>query len=68
MDDKQKTEHEKMFQEDDFFFSFGKCKKMAEMMRRYCAGEGRMADCCAMMKKMKGCGTGEDATNSGGKP
>jgi len=68
MDNQQKAKHEKMFQGCDFPFSSEKCKKMAEMMRRYCAGEGRMADCCAMMKKMKGCGTGEDATNSGGKP
>ncbi len=27
-------------------------EKMAEMMKNFCAGEGGMADCCSMMKKM----------------
>jgi hypothetical protein len=56
MDHNQKTKHEKMFQEGDFPFPFEKCEKMAEMIRTYCAGEGRMADCCSMMKKMMGWG------------
>jgi hypothetical protein len=31
-------------------------KKMAEMMRSCCPGEGKMADCCSMMRKMmQGC-------------
>jgi hypothetical protein len=68
MDNKQKTKREKMFQEGDFPFPFEKCKKMAEMIRTYCTGEGRMADCCSMMKKMMGCGKGEEATNPGAKP
>jgi hypothetical protein len=62
MDNKQKTKHEKMFQEGDFQFPFEKCEKMAEILRTYCAGEGRMADCCSMMKKMMGWGEGEQTT------
>jgi hypothetical protein len=62
MDKKQKTKHEKMFQEGDFSFPFEKCEKMAEMIRTYCTGEGRMADCCSMMKKMMRCGEGEQTT------
>jgi hypothetical protein len=68
MDNKQKTKHEKMFQEGNFPFPFKKCEKMAEMIKTYCAGEGRMADCCSMMKKMMGCGKGEEPTNPGSKP
>jgi hypothetical protein len=62
MDNKQKTKHEKMFQEGNIPFPFEKCEKMAEMIKTYCAGEGRMADCCSMMKKMMGCGEGEQTT------
>ena len=62
MDNKQKTKHEKMLQEGNFSFPFEKCEKMAEMIKTYCAGEGRMADCCSMMKKMMGCGEGEQTT------
>jgi hypothetical protein len=29
-----------------------KCEKMAEMMKSCLTGEGDMADCCSMMKKM----------------
>ena len=59
MDNKQKTKYEKMFQEGGFPFPFKKCEKMAEMIRTYCAGEGRMPDCCSMMMKMMGWGEGE---------
>jgi hypothetical protein len=31
-----------------------KFEKMAEMMRGCCTGEGGMADCCSMMRKMMG--------------
>jgi hypothetical protein len=62
MDHNQKTKYEKMFQEGDFSFPFEKCEKMIEMMRTYCAGEGRVADCCSMMKKMMGWGEGEQTT------
>jgi hypothetical protein len=68
MDNKQKTKHEKIFQEGNFSFPFEKCEKMAEMIKTYCAGEGRMADCCSMMKKMMGCGKGKEAKNPGAKP
>lgn len=68
MDNKQKTKHEKMFQEGNFPFPFEKCEKMAEMIKTYCAGEGRMADCCSMMKKMMGCSKGEEPKNPGAKP
>ena len=33
----------------------GKFEKMAEMMKNCCTGEGNMADCCSMMKKMMQC-------------
>jgi len=33
-------------------------EKMAEMMRICCKGEGDMADCCSMMKKMMRYGEG----------
>lgn len=62
MDHNQKTKHEKMFQEGDFPFPFEKCEKMAEMIRTCCEGEGPMADCCSMMKKMMGWGEGEQTT------
>lgn len=54
MDNKEKKNYEKMFQEGDFPFHFKKFEKMAEMMRNCCKGEGGMADCCSMMKKMMG--------------
>jgi len=52
MDSKEKINKEKMFQEDDLLFPFGKFEKMAEMMRSCCTGEGGMVDCCSMMRKM----------------
>jgi hypothetical protein len=33
---------------------------MAEMMRSCCTGEGDMADCCSMMRKMMELGEGEE--------
>ena len=54
MDNKEKKNNEKMFREGDFPFPFKKFAKMAEMMRNCCKGEGDMADCCSMMKKMMG--------------
>jgi hypothetical protein len=54
MDKKEKKNNEKMFQEGDFPFPFRKFEKMAEMMRNCCKGEGDMADCCSMMRKMMG--------------
>ena len=68
MNKEEKKNNEKMFQEDDFPFPFKKCKKIAEMIRTYCAGEGGMVDCCSMMRKMMGCGKGGEATNPGAKP
>lgn len=62
MDNKQKTKYEKMFQEGDFSFPFEKCEKMAEMIRTYCAGEGGMAECCSMMRKMMGRDKGKQTT------
>ncbi len=52
MDNKEKTNTEKIFPESESLFPFGKFEKMAEMMRSCCTGEGGMADCCSMMKKM----------------
>ena len=37
-----------------------KFEKMAEMMRGFCTGEGEMADCCSMMKKMMRYAEGEE--------
>jgi hypothetical protein len=54
MDNKEKINMEKMFQEGDFPFPFRKFEKMAEMMRSCCTGEGGMGDCCSMMRKMMG--------------
>jgi len=62
MDNKKKTEHEKMFQEGDFLSFFKKFEKMAERMRGCCTGEGGMADCCSMMRKMMRYGEREEAT------
>ena len=62
MGKEEKKNSEKRFQGGEFSFPFGKCEKMAEMIRTYCAGEGRMADCCSMMKNMMGWGEGEQAT------
>lgn len=33
-------------------FGFKNFEEMAEMMRNCCTGEGRMMDCCSMMRKM----------------
>ena len=62
MDTKEKIDNEKMSQEGDFPFPFRKFKKMAEMVRSCCIGEGGMADCCSMMRKMMRYGKGEEAT------
>lgn len=37
-------------------------EKMVEMMRGCCKGEGGMADCCSMMKKMMQCYEGKEET------
>lgn len=62
MDKNEKEGSEKKFREGEFVFPFGNCEKMAKMMRRFCAGESGMADCCSMMKKMMGSGEGKQAT------
>ena len=59
MDTEEKTDNEKRFQEEDFLFPFRKFRKMAEMMRSCCAGEG-MVGCCSMMKKMMQYGEGHE--------
>jgi hypothetical protein len=38
----------------------GKFEKMAEMMKSCVTGEGDMADCCSMMRKMMECCEGEE--------
>jgi hypothetical protein len=38
----------------------GKCEKMAEMMKSCFMGEGDMADCRSMMRKMMECCEGEE--------
>ncbi len=50
MDNKEKS-GEKMFQ-GAFPFDFGKFEKMAEVMKGCCSGEGGLADCCSIMKRM----------------
>ena len=62
MDNKEKKNSEKMFEEGDFPFAFGRLEKMAEMMRHCCGVKGDMADCCSMMKKMMQFGEGEGPT------
>ena len=62
MDAKEKTNNEKLFQEGDFLFPFGKFAKMAEMMRSCCTGEGGMVDCCSMMTRMMQYREGEGST------
>jgi hypothetical protein len=52
MDNEEKKDKEKMFQEG--VFPSGKCEKMAEIMRSCCSKEGGMADCCSMVRKMMG--------------
>jgi hypothetical protein len=37
-----------------------KFEKMAEMMKSCCTGEGDMADCWSMMRKMMECCEGEE--------
>jgi hypothetical protein len=59
MNTKEKKNDEKTFQEGVFPFPFKKFEKMAEMMKNCCTGEGSMADCCSMMKKMMQCGKEE---------
>jgi hypothetical protein len=39
----------------------GKCEKMAEIMKSCFTGEGNMADCRSMMRKMMECNQGEKA-------
>ena len=62
MDNKEKKNNEKLFQEGDFTFPFRKFEKMAEMMKNCCPGKNVMADCCSMMKKMMRFGEGEGTT------
>jgi len=62
MDNKEKKNNKKVFQEGDFPFPFKPFEKMAEMMKNCCKEEGSMADCCSMMKKMMGCGEGAETT------
>lgn len=57
MENKKKLNNENVFKEGDFSSHF---KKIAEMMRSCCPGEGKMADCCSMMRKMIQCGEGEE--------
>ena len=45
MDNKEKPNDERM----------RKFKKMAEMVRSCCPGEGDMADCCSTMRKVMRC-------------
>ncbi len=49
MENEKKQTNENLFKECDLSSHF---EKMAEMMRSCCPGEGKMADCCSMMKKM----------------
>jgi len=58
MGNKDKAEREKMLQEGDFPFPFEKFKKMLELMRNGCSGDGDMADCSSMMRKMMRYGEG----------
>jgi hypothetical protein len=62
MDNKEKKNYEKMFQEGNFPFHFKKFEEMAAMMKNCCTGEGDMADCWSMMKKMMRYGEGEETT------
>jgi hypothetical protein len=39
-----------------------KFEKMAERMKSWCTGEGDVADCCSMMRKMMECCQGEETT------
>ena len=57
MENEKKQINENEFKEGNFSSLF---KKMAEMMRSCCPGEGKMADCCSMMRKMMQCGEGEE--------
>jgi hypothetical protein len=41
-----------MFGKGDF--SFKKFEKMVEMMKSWCTREGRMMDCCSMMRRRMG--------------
>jgi hypothetical protein len=38
----------------------GEFKKMADMMKSCCTGEGDRADCCSMMRKMREFCEGEE--------
>jgi len=40
----------------------GKFEKMVDMMKSCCTGEGDMADCCSMMRKMMEFCEGEEET------
>jgi len=58
MDNKEKKNYEKRFHKGGF--DFKKFEKMAEMMKSCCTGEGGMADCCSMMRKMMKEGEGKE--------
>ena len=62
MDNKEKTNKEKRFQDGNFIFPFEKFEKMAEMMRSCCKSEGGMVDCCSVMRKMMQCVEGREMT------
>ena len=48
--EKEKKNNEGMFHKSGSCFK--NFEEMAEMMRNCCTGEGRMMDCCSMMRKM----------------
>ena len=58
MDNKEEKNSEKRFHKGGF--DFKKFEKMAEMMKSCCTGEGGMADCCSMMRKMMKEGEGKE--------
>ena len=63
MDVMDKKICEKMFEEGNSPYFFKKFKKMVEMVRNTCSGDGEMTDCCSMMmKKMMRYGEGEEST------
>ncbi len=56
----QDADDEKKCQEANPFPCCGDVRKMAEMMKSFCAGEGAAIACCPFMKGVTGQGTREE--------
>ncbi len=61
MNTQKENNKKKQSQKTDPFSNCGDFQKMAEMMKKFCPGEGNAIDCCSIMRRMMGQGKGAEA-------